>query len=74
MTQTVKYLPATQETRFDFWVRKIPWRREWLHTPAFLPRELHRQRRLVGYSLRGHKELDTTERLSTHTVNELTNA
>ena len=74
MTQTVKNLPAMQETRFDFWVRKIPWRRESLPTPIFLPRELHGQRRLVGYSLRGHKELDTTERLSTHTVNELTNA
>ena len=29
VAQTVKNLPAMQETRFDFWVRKIPWRREW---------------------------------------------
>ena len=26
----VKNLPAMQETRFDPWVRKIPWRWEWL--------------------------------------------
>ena len=45
-------------------VRKIPWRREWLPTPVFLPGEFHRQRSLVGYSPRGHKESDTTERLT----------
>ena len=22
---------------FDTWVRKIPWRRKWQHTPVFLP-------------------------------------
>ena len=26
---------------FDPWVRKIPWRREWLPTPVFLPGETH---------------------------------
>ena len=35
---------------FDPWVRKIPWRREWLPTPVFLPGEFHEQRNLVGYS------------------------
>ena len=25
----------------DPWVRKVPWRREWLPTPAFLPGEFH---------------------------------
>ena len=30
------------------WVRKIPWRREWLCTPVFLPGESHGQRNLVG--------------------------
>ena len=29
---------------------KIPWRREWLPTPVFLPGEFHGQRSLVGYS------------------------
>ena len=42
-------------------VRKIPWRRAWQPTPVFLPGESHGQRSLVGYSLRGCKELDTTK-------------
>ena len=33
-----------------------------LPTPVFLPGESHGQRSLVGYSLWGHEELDTTER------------
>ena len=33
----VKNLPAERETRFDPWVGKIPWRREWQPTPVFLP-------------------------------------
>ena len=37
--------------RFDPWVGKIPWRREWLPTPIFLPGEFHGQRSLVCYSL-----------------------
>ena len=32
-------LPAVQETWFDSWVRKIPWRRAWQSTPVFLPGE-----------------------------------
>ena len=32
--------------------------------PVFLPGEFHGQRSLLGYSLWGHKELDTTERLT----------
>ena len=35
---------------FDPWVGKIPWRREWQHTPIFLPGEFHRHRSLVVYS------------------------
>ena len=53
---------------FDPWVRKIPWRRECRPTPIFLPGEFHGQRSLVGYSPCGHKELDMTERLSTHST------
>ena len=30
-------------------------------TPVFLPEKSHRQRSLVGYSPKGHKESDTTE-------------
>ena len=46
--------------RFIPWVAKIPWRKEWQPTPVFLPGESHGQRSLVGYSPRGHKELDMT--------------
>ena len=38
--------------RFGFnpWVKKIPWRRKWQHTPVFLSGKAHGQRSLVGYS------------------------
>ena len=39
----------------------IPWRRAWQPTLAFLPRESHGQRSIVGYSPQGSKELDMTE-------------
>ena len=39
VAHTVTNLPATQETGFDPWVRKIPWRRKWQSTPIFLPGE-----------------------------------
>ena len=46
----VKNLPAMPET----WVRslggQIPWRREWLLTPVFVPGESHGRRILAGYS------------------------
>ena len=48
----------------DPWVGKIPWRRAWQPTPVFLPEESHGQKSLVGYSPWGHKESDTTERLT----------
>ena len=49
---------------FDLWVRKIPWRRAWQPTPVFLPGESHKQKSLVGYRPWGHKDSDTTERLT----------
>ena len=61
MAQMVKNLPRMQETRVLSLIKKIPWRREWLPTPVFLPGESHGQRSLVGYSPWGHKESDTTE-------------
>ena len=56
--------PACQcrRRRFDPWVGKTPWRRKWQPTPVFLPGEFHGQSSLAGYSPRGHKELDMTER------------
>ena len=52
------------DPRFNPWIGKIPWRREWLPTPVFLPGEFHGRRSLVGYSPWGLKESDTTERLT----------
>jgi len=65
----VKNLPECRRPGFDPRVGKIPWRREWQHTPVFLPGESHGQRSLAGYSPWGRKESDTTERL-THIVEE----
>ena len=48
---------------FHPWVGKIPWRRKWLPIPVFLPGKFHRQRSLVGYRPRGHKESDRTEHI-----------
>ena len=45
-------------------VGNIPWRREWLPTPAFLPGEFHGQRSLVGYNPWSHKESEKTEQLT----------
>ena len=43
---------------------RSPWRRARQPTPVFLPEEFHGQRRLIGYSLLVHKELDRTKWLS----------
>ena len=64
VAQLVKNLPATWETGFDPWVGKVPWRREQLPTPVFWPGEVHGQKNLADYGPGGHKESDTTERLS----------
>ena len=49
VAQMVKNLPVMQETWVQSLSWKIPWRREWLPTPVFLPGESHGQRSLVGY-------------------------
>ena len=56
---------------FDPWVGKIPWRRKWQPTPAFLPEKPHGRRRLAGYSLWGHIESDMTEWLNRETASVL---
>ena len=56
VVQEQQFIPAPG---FDPWVGKIPWRREWLPTPVFLPGEFH-----GIYSPRGRQESDTTEQLS----------
>ena len=57
-------------SRFDPWIGKIPWRRVWLPTPVFSPREFHGQRSLEGYTQWDRKESDTTEWV-THTQAQL---
>ena len=67
----VKNSPANagdKRPRFDPWVRKILCRRKWQPTPVFLPGKSHGQRRLVGYSPRCRKALNTTERSLTHII------
>ena len=56
--------PACRRCGFDPWVGKIPWRRAQPPTPVFLPGESHGWRSLADYSPWGHKESDTTERLT----------
>ena len=76
----VKNPPATQETwqesRFDPWVEKIPWKRKGHAAPVSLPAKFHGQRsQVVGGGGRGadyipwfHKESDTTEQRHTHST------
>ena len=64
VVQTIKNLSAMQETWVDPWVRKIPWRREQLPTPVFLPEKSHGQRSLADHNPLGRKELYMTEQLT----------
>ena len=50
VVQSVKKLPAVQETWVQSLGQEDPWRRKWQPTPVVLPRESHGQRRLEGYS------------------------
>ena len=59
-----KNLPALEEIRVQSLVRKMPWRREWLSTPVFLPGESLGQRNLGGYSPGGCKESEMTEQIT----------
>ena len=62
----VKHLPAMQETQVWSLGQEDPLEKERAIHSSILPGESHGQRSLVGYSPWGHKESDTTERL-THT-------
>ena len=66
VAQTVKCLPATQETQVQSLDQEDTLEKEMAPHSIFLPRESHGQRSLVGYSPRGRKELDMTERLHFH--------
>ena len=56
-----------RDLRFNPWVGKIPWRREWQPTPVFLPGEFRGQRSLAGHSPWGRKEPETNEATDTFT-------
>ena len=58
--KTKKPTYQRKRCRFDPWVRKVPWRREWQPTPVFLPGKCHGPKSLAGYSPWGCKESDTT--------------
>ena len=49
----VKNPPAMQETWFDPWVGKIPWRKAWQPTPVSLSGQSHGQRSLAGLQSTG---------------------
>ena len=52
----VKNPPANYKRhRFNPWVGKISWRRNWQPTLVFLPGEFHGQRSLASYSPQGHR-------------------
>ena len=60
MAQMLKNLPVLRKT----WVRSLGWEdplEKGMATQVFLPGEFHGEKSLVGYSLRGHKDLDMTE-------------
>ena len=57
VTQTVKNLPAMQETPHSILgLGRFPWRREWQPTPVFLPGGFHGQRGLTSNAVHGVAE------------------
>ena len=64
-----------KRSRFDPWVRKIPWRRAWQPTPVFLPGESYGQRRL-GLQTIGSQRVrhDWNNWPQTHTSNPIMRA
>ena len=61
VAQTVKRLPAMQETRVRFLGREDPLEKEMAIHSSTLAWKSHGQRSLIGYSPWGRKESDTTE-------------
>ena len=63
VAQTVKCLPAMQETKVWSLGQEDPLEKERATTPVLLPGKFQGQRNLGGYSPQGGKESDMTERL-----------
>ena len=59
--QSVKNLPAIQETQVQSLGQEDSLEEDKATTPIFLPGESHEQWSLEGYSPQGHKEWDTNE-------------
>ena len=64
MTQSVQSLPAMWESQVRSLVWEDPVEKEMATHFSLLAWRIHGQRSLVGYSPWGHKESDTTERLT----------
>ena len=64
MTQSVQSLPAMWESQVRSLVWEDPVEKEMATHFSILAWRIHGQRSLVGYSPWGHKESDTTERLT----------
>ena len=63
VVEKVKCLPAMWETRVQSLGQEDPLEKEMEPTLVLLPGKFHEERSLVGYTPRGLKESDTTERL-----------
>ena len=63
VVQMVKHLSTMRETQVQSLGWEDPLEKEAATTPVLLPGESHGWRSLLGYSPRGGKESDTTERL-----------
>ena len=61
VAQKVNNRPAMQETWVQSLGQEDPLGKEWLPTPVFLPRNLHGQGSLMGYSPWVCKKSDITE-------------
>ena len=61
MAQTVKNLPAVQETRVPSLGQEDPPEKGMATTLIFLPGESYGHRSMVDYSLWGHNESDMTQ-------------
>ena len=61
VAQTVKICLQCKRPRFDPWIRKLTWRREWQPTPVFLPGEFPWTEKPGGLQSMGFKASYTTE-------------
>ena len=64
VAQTVENLPAMQDIQVQSLGQEEPLEKGMATHSSILAGKSHGQRSLVGYSLWGHKESDTTERLT----------